>query len=121
MGEKESIPDLMLKNSEHSLLIREVELLLSEKRTSLSALRTGIAVIALPISVVSFLIATSRLYEIQQVLYLIGPLLGICTILTALGIYLITRAIIRIRKYDEKIESFKKRDEIIRDLMDIGD
>src|SRR6185295_7931753 len=55
--------------AQDTLIINEVQLLLSEKRTSLSTLRTGIAIFAFPLSVLSLLIATSRAYDLKQVLH----------------------------------------------------
>ena len=51
-----------------AILINEVQLILAEKRTSLASLRTGIAVFAIPLSIMGVLIATSRYYEIVEVL-----------------------------------------------------
>ena len=78
---KEETPD--------GLIFNEVQLLLAEKRTLLSTLRTGITVSILPFTVVSFLIATSRYYDLIQVMHLMIPLMGSCTILAVLGAYLI--------------------------------
>lgn len=72
-----------------AMLINEVTLVLAEKRTSLSVMRTGLAILALPISVLSVLIVISRYYDPMKVMYLLGPLLGLCVILTALGSYMI--------------------------------
>src|ERR1035438_9980806 len=85
----------------------EVQLLLAEKRTSLSTLRTGIAVFVLPLSVLSILIATSKSYELHKVMLWLVPLmllnLGLVPLmllnlgLVALGVYLVTRAVLKIR------------------------
>ncbi len=69
-----------------TLTFNEVQLLLAEKRTALSTLRTGIAVFAFPLSVLSVLIATSRMYEIREVLHWLVPLLILNLGLIALGI-----------------------------------
>ncbi len=74
------------------IVINEVQLLLAEKRTSLATMRTGIAVFTLPLSVLSILIATSRYYDISQVMPLLLPLLVISTALVFLGGYLVGRA-----------------------------
>ena len=58
-----------------ALIITEAQLILAEKRTSLAALRTGIAVFALPLSVLGLLIATSKYYDIAQVVHLFSALL----------------------------------------------
>jgi uncharacterized membrane protein YdbT with pleckstrin-like domain len=87
------------ENDQESLIINEVQLLLAEKRTSLATMRTGIAVLILPLSVISLLIATSRYYDIVQVMPLIVPVIVLCAALTLLGSYLIIRAIIRLRHH----------------------
>ena len=58
-----------------ALVINEVQMILAEKRTALSAMRTGIAVFALPLSVLSILVATSRYYDVLQVMHLLVPFL----------------------------------------------
>jgi len=55
------------------IIINEVQLVLAEKRTSLSVMRTGITVFVLPLSVLSVLIATSKYYDVLQVMHLILP------------------------------------------------
>ena len=66
-------------------ILNEVQVLLSEKRTSLSTMRTGIAVFAFPLSVLSILIATSRMYQLQEVMQWLVPLLLLNLGLTVLG------------------------------------
>ena len=57
------------------MTFNEVQLLLAEKRTSLSTMRTGIAVFLLfPLSVLSVLIATSKSYELHQVMQMAGSI-----------------------------------------------
>ncbi len=90
-----------------SIVINEVQLLLAEKRTSLAVMRTGIAVLALPLSVIGLLIATSKYYNIFNVLHLVIPF-GILNLgLIVLGCYLITGAIIKMRNYDKHIHELK--------------
>jgi len=101
-----------------ALLINEVQLVLAEKRTSLSVMRTGIAVLALPLSVLSVLIATSKYYDVLQVLHLLIPLGMLIIVLIAFGIYLIVRSVIRMRHYDRLIRSIKLKHSIISDFVD---
>jgi uncharacterized membrane protein YdbT with pleckstrin-like domain len=91
------------------IVINEVQLILAEKRTSLSTMRTGITVFVLPLSVLSVLIATSKYYDVFQVMHLIVPLLIICAVLVVLGSYLIIRAIIRIHHHDSLILKLKRK------------
>jgi len=91
------------------VIINEAQLILAEKRTSLSTLRTGITVFVLPLSVLSVLIATSKYYDVFQVMHLIVPLLIICAALVVLGSYLIIRSIIRIRHQENLILQLKRK------------
>ena len=100
------------------LVMNEIQLLLAEKRTSLATLRTGIAVFVLPLSVLSVLIATSRFYDIIQVMHLLLPLLGLCAGLVGLGAYLVIRGIVRILHQDRHILEIKKKHSRIADFLD---
>jgi uncharacterized membrane protein YkgB len=100
------------------IIINEVQLVLAEKRTSLSAMRTGITVFVLPLSVLSVLIATSKYYDVLQVMHLIVPLLIICAALVVLGSYLIIRSIIRIRHQDNLILQLKRKHIWISEYID---
>jgi len=98
----------MENDSSDNIVISEVQLLLAEKRTSLSTMRTGITVFVLPLSVLGVLVATSKHYELSQVLYLAIPLLILCSSLIGLGIYLVYRAIVKIHHFDRQIMELKK-------------
>ena len=100
------------------IIINEVQLLLAEKRTSLSAMRTGITVFVLPLSVLSVLIATSKYYDVFQVIYLLVPLLLINAALIFLGAYLVIRAVLRIRHYDSIILQLKRKHRWIAEFID---
>ena len=101
-----------------AVVLNEMQLLLAEKRTSLSAMRTGIAVFAFPLSVLSVLIATSKSYEIHEVLHWLVPLILLNLGLVVLGIYLITRAVMRIRHYDRMIDNLKNKYARHAELLD---
>ena len=107
-------PETDLEN----LTFNEIQLLLAEKRTSLSAMRTGIAVFAFPLSVLSVLIATSKSYEVHEVLPWLVPLVLLNVGLTALGVYLITRAVRHIRHYDRMIDGLKRKHSRLAELLD---
>jgi hypothetical protein len=98
-------------------VFNEVQLLLAEKRTALSAMRTGIAVFVFPLSVLSVLIATSKSYEIHQVLVWLVPLAVLNLGLVALGVYLITRAVLHIRHYDRLIGKLKSKHSRLAELL----
>lgn len=103
---------------QESTLINEVQLLLAEKRTSLAAMRTGIAVLALPLSVMSVLIATSKYYNVFSVLHLLIPLGALNLMLIVVGIYLITRSLIRMRHYDHLIHEIKQQHSVIAKFLE---
>ncbi len=99
-----------------SMLINEITLVLAEKRTSLSVMRTGIAILALPVSVLSVLVVISRYYDPAKVMYLLGPLLGLCGILTVLGAYMIYTSFKRVGQLNRVITALKKQNESLREL-----
>lgn len=105
-------------SSQEMLAVQELQLLLAEKRTALSTLRTGIAVFALPLSVLSVLIATSKAYEPARVLHWLVPLVLLNLGLVALGVYLITLAVLRIRRYDRLLDDFKQKNQRLARLLD---
>ncbi len=87
-----------------------VQLILAEKRTSLAVLRTGIGVFTLPLSVITVLIATSSFYDFLEAYHLIIPLLVLCSGLVMLAVYLVHRAVLRIRRLDALIVKIKQED-----------
>lgn len=107
------------KNGEtDSIAINEVQLLLAEKRTSLAVMRTGIAVLALPLSVLSVLIATSKYYDILNVLHFLVPLGAISLMLVIFGGYLIVRSILQMRRYDRLIHKLKLKYSVIGEFIE---
>ena len=101
----------------NSIAINEAQLLLAEKRTSLAVMRTGIAVLALPLSVLSVLIATSKHYDVLDVLYLIVPLSVLLLTLIALGAFLIVASSVRMRHYDGLIREIKRRHSVVAEFI----
>lgn len=110
----------MTEKKHHSVsnAISDIQLLLAEKRTSLALMRTGIAVLALPLSVLSLLIATSKYYEIVDVLSLLIPLGILLLFLVGLGLYLISHSIRRFHHNDRLIQKIKSRYEEISEYID---
>lgn len=98
-------------------VLNEVQLLLSEKRTALSTLRTGIAIFAFPLSVLSVLVATSKSYQAAEVLHWLVPLVVLNAGLVLLGVYLVTIAVRRIRRYDRLIEDLKRKHSRLQELL----
>jgi uncharacterized membrane protein YidH (DUF202 family) len=100
------------------IIINEVQLILAEKRTSLASLRTGIAVFAIPLSIMGVLVATSRYYEVLDVLPLFIPVMAFNLLLLALGCYLVVRAIIKLRREDCMIRDIKRKHSAIAEFID---
>lgn len=101
-----------------AIIINEVQLLLAEKRTSLAVMRTGIAVLALPLSVVGLLIATSKYYDILNVMHFLVPF-GLLNVgLVLLGSYLIIRSVMSMLKVDRHIHQIKLKYSSISNLIE---
>jgi uncharacterized membrane protein YidH (DUF202 family) len=99
------------------LVIQELQLLLAEKRTALSMLRTGIAIFAFPLSVLSVLIATSKSYELHEVMHWLLPVIGINLGLVALASYLIVHGLRRLRHYNRLIDKYKRKHSRLAELL----
>jgi uncharacterized membrane protein YidH (DUF202 family) len=100
-----------------AMVLNEMQLLLAEKRTALATLRTGIAIFAFPLSVLSVLIATSKAYEMHEVMHWLVPLLLINLGLIALAVYLVIRALGKLRHYDRLIGEFKRQHRRLAQLL----
>jgi len=74
------------------ILMDEVRLILAEKNTAFSLMRTGIAILALPLSIMSLLVATSKYYDVLQVLHFLIPIGILNLALVILSIYLIVQS-----------------------------
>jgi len=112
-------PDRLPSNAamrHESMLINEISMVLAEKRTSLSVMRTGIAILALPLSVLSVLVVISRYYDPAKVMYLLGPLLGLCGILTVLGAFMIFTSFKRIGQLNRVVVALKQQNQSLREL-----
>ena len=105
-------------NELNSIIVNEVQLVLAEKRTSLAQLRTGIAVFAFPLSVFSVLIATSKYYEVKDILGLFISLMVLCIGLAVLGTYLVQRSVTKIRHHDQIIAQLKKEHKSLAAFVD---
>ncbi len=101
-----------------SIIINPIQLIFAEKRTALAFMRTGIAVFALPLSVLSVLIATSKYYDIVNVLHLFISVLIICAGLVLLGSYLVIRAITQIRHHDRTLREIKQKHSHLAEFID---
>ena len=100
------------------IIINEAQLVLAEKRTALATVRTAIAVLALPLSIFSVLIATSKLYNPDKVLYLLVPVSVINSLLVILGTYLVVRSLIRIRHYEKMILHLKRKHSAVAEFIE---
>ena len=100
------------------IAMTEVQLILAEKRTSLAVLRTGIAVLALPLSILSVLVATSKFYDVFQVLHFFIPLGFLNITLIFFGLYLIVRSLIRMVRYDRIIHKIKLKHSVLAEFIE---
>jgi hypothetical protein len=100
------------------VIINEVQLILAEKRTSLATMRTGIAVCAIPLSLTGLMIATSRYYEILNILALFVPFGLLNAALLCLGAYLIVRSMRRLVREDRMIREIKRKHSAIAEFID---
>lgn len=107
----------MEERSQH-FVIDQIQLILAEKRTSLSVLDTGIAVFTLPLSILTILIATSRSYNVFDILALFIPLVVICVGLVGFGMYLIIKSSRNIRHYDAVIKKVKEENGLLRQMVE---
>lgn len=109
--------DLEHKPEKH--IINEMQLIFSEKRTALSLLRTGIAVLLLPLSVLTVLLATSRYYNIANALEVAIPLGILCLALFILGMYLILKSTMQIKKADRAAHLLLTHSKYLSELLDM--
>ncbi len=101
-----------------AVVVNEAQLLLAEKRTSLAVMRTGIAVLALPLSVFSLLVATSKYYDVLNVLHFLIPLASLCIALLVFGTYLIVASARKIRQADSLIHRIKLEHSAIAQFLE---
>ena len=52
-------------------------------------------------------------------IHLLAPLWAVCAVLFVLGMYIIVRAVVRIRRFDVRIVELKARDEEVRQLISV--
>jgi uncharacterized membrane protein YidH (DUF202 family) len=97
---------------------REVNLMLAEKRTALSLLRTDIAIFTIPLSIGSILIATSKLYNPEKIIFLMVPVLGGCTFLVAISLWLMIDAFVRLRNNDRRLDKIIEKNQFLKNLVD---
>lgn len=99
------------------VLMDEVRLILAEKNTSFSLMRTGIAILALPLSIMSLLVATSKYYDVLQVLHFLIPIGALNLALVILSIYLIVRSMMHIHFYDRLLYKIKLKNNSLSELI----
>ena len=107
-----------MEQKPEDFIIDQIQLILSEKRTSLSVFRTGVAVLSLPLSALTILIATSKFYNIFQILSLFIPVLVLCIGLVILGVYLIIKSARSIKHYDAMIKKLKQQDDLLKAIVE---
>ena len=88
-------------------MIAVAQLVLADKRTSLAVLRTAVAVGLVPVSIATVLVTTSRHYNWLENLHLLGPLYAVLTCLTIVSLYLIGRAVLKLRNQDKLLDNIR--------------
>lgn len=102
---------------DHKLVMSEVQLLLAEKRTAFALLRTGVSVSLVPLSIWTVLVATSRLYNPFQVMWLLVPVMLVALALFILGCWLVMHALRHLRHVDNVMMGLRKKDTLLEDLL----
>ncbi|GEM_PF-4482038 len=102
---------------DHKLVMSEVQLLLAEKRTAFALLRTGVTVALVPLSLWTVLVATSRLYNVLDVMWLLVPLMAIAVALFALGLYLVVHALLHVRHIENVMLGLRQTDTLLETLL----
>lgn len=102
---------------EQSLLMSECQLLLADKRTAFALLRTGVSVSLVPMSIWTVLVATSKLYDPFQALWLLVPVMLIALGLFALGAYLIFHALQQLQHIERTLLAIRSSSTLIEDLL----
>lgn len=103
--------------ADHRLVLGEVQLMLAEKRTAFALLRTGVTVSLVPLSMWTVLVATSRLWNPFQVMWLLVPLMTVALALFGLGIHLVVHALQHLRHVDRVLTGLRSRDTLLEDLL----
>ncbi len=107
-----------MEQKPENFVIDQIQLILLEKRTSLSVFLTAVAVLSLPLSALTILIATSKFYNIFQILPLFIPVVALCIGQVILGIYLIIKSTRSIKHYDTMIKKLKKQDNLLKKIVE---
>jgi hypothetical protein len=102
---------------DHKLVMSEVQLLLAEKRTAFALLRTGVSVSLVPLSIWTVLVATSRLWNPFEVMWLLAPILVLATALFLLGVALVLHALGHVRHVDRVMQGLRQKDTLLEDLL----
>lgn len=102
---------------DHKIVMSEVQLLLAEKRTAFALLRTGVSVSLVPLSIWTVLVATSRLWNPFQVMWLLVPVMIFAGALFILGCYLVSHALTHLRHVDKVMMGLRKKDTLLEDLL----
>lgn len=102
---------------DQKLLMSEVQLLLAEKRTSYALLRTGVSVSLVPLSMWTVLVATSKLWNVFEVIWFFVPLMILAVALLGLGVFLILHALSHLRHIEHTMTGLRKSDTLLEDLL----
>jgi hypothetical protein len=102
---------------DQKLLMSEVQMLLAEKRTAYALLRTGVTVSLVPLSIWTVLVATSRLYNVFDILWLLVPVMVLAVGLFLLGMWLVYHALAHVRHIENVMLGLRKSDTMLETLL----
>ena len=99
------------------LLMTEVQLLLADKRTAFALMRTGVTVALVPMALWTFLIGTSQLWNVFDVLWVLVQFAAVTLTLFALGAYLVLHALEHLRHTEAVLVGLRSSDTMLEQLM----
>ncbi|MFC1609942.1 hypothetical protein ACFL6C_03205 [Myxococcota bacterium] len=115
-GTEDCLPGEIDQEDAH--LASVAQLVLAEKRTSLAVLRTGVAAGLVPLSVTTVLVTVSRLYHWLDNLHFLIPMYLMLSCLTVVSLYLIGRALFRIRHHDKMLDRLRRASRSLQPFLD---
>ena len=90
-----------------ALILDELLVFQQDKKTALEMIRIGIRIIIAQIFGLGFLIATSKFYNLLEIMHLIVPFILLNVLLFILAAYLISVSLIRLNRLEIKIRRYQ--------------
>jgi len=89
-----------------------------DKRTALEMIRIGIRIIIAQIFGLGFLIATSKLYNLLEIMHLMVPFILLNVLLFILAAYLISGSLIRLNRLEIQIRRYQSKHSRLSKFVD---